>query len=40
MLPYTQSVFLSKVFSLDSIIIIDISSIDVADCLVYDHLYI
>lgn len=40
MLPYIQSVFFSKVFWLNSVIIIDISSIDEADCLVHDHLHI
>lgn len=40
MLPYIQSVFFSKVFSPNSVIGIDIGSLDEADCLVHDYLHI
>lgn len=40
MLLCIQSVFFSKVSSLNSLIITDIRSIDEADCLVHDHLHI
>lgn len=40
MLPYIQSGFFYKVFSLHSVIIVDISSRDEAKCLVRDHFHI
>lgn len=40
MLPHIQSVFFYKAFSLQSVIVIGISSTDEADCLVHDHLHI